>query len=121
MSVTAGSNALNYDDLDNFTLLALANHSFSDLWADYKMPQIFINLWIWPLFFWITFIIGIIGNWMVVYVVVRAKKMHNVTNYFLINLAIADIMYLVTAIPSTTYWTNYWPCGQFMCKYSFIV
>ena len=117
MSIIADRTALRYEDFDNYTLLALANQTFSDLLADFKMPQIFINLWIWPLFFWITFIIGVIGNWMVVYVVVRTEKMRTVTNYFLINLAIADIMYLLTAIPSTTYWTNYWPCGEFMCEY----
>ena len=119
MSVSSGRTALNYNDMNNTTFFGLGNMTFSDLWADLKVPKIFINFWIWPLFFWITFIIGIVGNWMVIYVVVRTKQMRTVTNLFLLNLAIADIMYLITAIPSTTYWTNYWPCGQFMCEYTF--
>ena len=112
MSVIPGRTALSHGDITNYTLYGLGNLTFSDLWADMTVPQIFINLWIWPLFFWITFVIGIIGNWMVVYFVVRTKQMRTVTNFLLLNLAVADIMYLITAIPSTTYWTNYWPCGQ---------
>ena len=118
MSVSRGKTVLNYNELNNTSLYGLGNMTFSDFWADIKTPPIFINLWIWPFFFWITFLVGVVGNWMVIYVVVRTKQMRTVTNFFLLNLAIADILYLLTAIPSITYWTNYWPCGEFMCEYA---
>ena len=107
---------IDYGDISNYTFLKLNNLTFSDLLETYKGSQVFLHLWIWPCFFWITFVIGIGGNWMVIYVVLRAKQMRTVTNLYLLNLAVADILYLLTAIPSTTYWTDYWPCGQFMCK-----
>ena len=108
------------DDFSNYTLFELHNFTFSDLIHALKEHHILLHLWIWPLFFWITFVIGIGGNWMVVYVILKKKQMRTVTNIFLLNLAIADILYLITAIPSITYWTDYWPCGEFMCKYYFV-
>ena len=60
--------------------------------------------------------IGIGGNWMVVYVTLRNKEMRTVTNLLLLNLAVVDILYLLTGIPKASYWTDYWPSGNFMCK-----
>lgn len=44
---------------------------------------------------------AIIGNVMVVAVVVRNQSMHTVTNYFIVNLAIADIMVALICLPMT--------------------
>ena len=104
---------INYGDLSNFTLFELKNMTFTDIPGSMRL----LHLWIWPIFFWVTFVVGICGNWMVIYVIVKKQEMRTATNLFLFNLAIADILYLVTAIPNTTYWTDYWPCGEFMCKY----
>ena len=107
-------------DFYNYTIFRLGNVTFSELLNLREGRKILIHFWIWPLIFWTTFSIGILGNGMVVYVVSRKKQLWTKTNFYLLNLAIADIMYLLTAIPSTTYWTNYWPCGQFWCKFSLL-
>jgi hypothetical protein len=44
---------------------------------------------------------AIVGNVMVVSVVVRNPSMHTVTNYFIVNLAIADIMVALICLPMT--------------------
>ena len=49
----------------------------------------------------LVFILGIVGNCFVVAVVVRTPRMRTVTNFFIVNLAFADIMVLVFCLPST--------------------
>ncbi|CAG7722979.1 unnamed protein product [Allacma fusca] len=64
------------------------------------------------------FIIGFIGNMCVVLVVVRTKSMRTVTNLFILNLAIADLLVIIFCIPSTLL-SNIlipWVLGWWMCK-----
>lgn len=49
----------------------------------------------------LVFILGIIGNSFVVAVVVRSPRMRTVTNYFIVNLALADILVLLFCLPAT--------------------
>lgn len=49
----------------------------------------------------IVFIVGLIGNSFVIAVVLRAPRMRTVTNYFIVNLAIADILVIVFCLPAT--------------------
>ena len=107
---------INYDDITNFTLFKLSNISLLDLLDNHAVTDILARHRIWIFFFWITFVVGMGGNWLVVYVLLRTKQMRTVTNMFLLNLAIVDILYLLTTIPRTSYWTDYWPFGEFMCK-----
>ena len=51
----------------------------------------------------IIMIVAIVGNLMVVAVVVRTKSMHTVINYFIVNLAIADIMVALICLPMTLF------------------
>jgi hypothetical protein len=46
------------------------------------------------------FIIGVIGNLCVIYVLVKEKRLRNFTNYLLANLSIADLTVLIACIPS---------------------
>ncbi len=49
----------------------------------------------------IVFISGIVGNCFVVAVVVRTPRMRTVTNFFIVNLACADILVLLFCLPAT--------------------
>ena len=49
----------------------------------------------------IVFLLGVVGNSFVVAVVYRNKRMHNVTNYFIVNLAIADVLVCIFCLPIT--------------------
>uniref|UniRef100_A0A667Z6G2 Somatostatin receptor 5 n=1 Tax=Myripristis murdjan TaxID=586833 RepID=A0A667Z6G2_9TELE len=64
-----------------------------------------------------VFIIGLLGNTLVIYVVVRYAKMKTVTNMYILNLALADELYIL-GIPflGTQGVLSYWPYGEFLCK-----
>lgn len=63
------------------------------------------------------FIVGITGNILVCFVVCRNKAMHTVTNFFITNLALSDIMLCVLAVPFTPMYTfmKRWVFGSVMC------
>lgn len=65
----------------------------------------------------IVFVVGFLGNTLVIYVVVRYAKMKTVTNMYILNLALADELYIL-GIPflGTNSALSYWPYGDFFCK-----
>lgn len=65
----------------------------------------------------IVCIIGVMGNTLVIYVVLRFSNMQTVTNMYILNLAIADECYLI-GIPFliTTMHYRHWAFGGAMCK-----
>ncbi|GAB6024238.1 hypothetical protein CHUAL_008933 [Chamberlinius hualienensis] len=65
-----------------------------------------------------VFSLGIIGNGFVVIVVLRSPRMRTVTNFFIVNLAVADILVLVFCLPATLLANILvpWVLGWFMCK-----
>lgn len=62
-------------------------------------------------------IVGLMGNTLVIYVVLRFSNMQTVTNMYILNLAIADECYLI-GIPFliTTMHIGDWIFGQAICK-----
>ncbi|XP_013144740.1 PREDICTED: somatostatin receptor type 2-like, partial [Papilio polytes] len=62
-------------------------------------------------------VVGLLGNTLVIYVVLRYSKMQTVTNMYIVNLAIADECFLI-GIPFLiiTMSVRSWPFGRFMCK-----
>ncbi|XP_055381731.1 neuropeptide Y receptor type 2-like [Condylostylus longicornis] len=63
------------------------------------------------------FILGIFGNFLVCYVVFSNKSMLTVTNLFISNLALSDIMLCILAIPFTPLYTflKEWIFGKVLC------
>lgn len=49
----------------------------------------------------VIFVLGIFGNVLVCYVVGRNKAMQTVTNFFITNLALSDILLCTLAVPFT--------------------
>ncbi|BES92410.1 Serpentine type 7TM GPCR chemoreceptor Srsx [Nesidiocoris tenuis] len=49
----------------------------------------------------IVFVVGLVGNIFVIMVVYRSPRMRNVTNFFIVNLAVADILVVVFCLPAT--------------------
>lgn len=62
-------------------------------------------------------IVGLLGNSLVIYVVLRFSNMQTVTNMYILNLAIADECFLI-GIPFiiATMNLSQWPFGMVMCK-----
>lgn len=65
----------------------------------------------------LVFVIGLFGNSLVIYAVLRFSKMQTVTNIYILNLAIADQCYLI-GIPFliVTMHLGEWTFGEAMCK-----
>ncbi|XP_021331562.2 neuropeptide Y receptor type 2 [Danio rerio] len=60
---------------------------------------------------------GMTGNSLVIYVVYKFRNLHTVTNYFIVNLAVADLLVNTLCLPFTLMYTLYgeWKFGQVMC------
>ncbi|ODN00510.1 Neuropeptide Y receptor type 2 [Orchesella cincta] len=63
------------------------------------------------------FVLGIFGNVLVCFVVGRNKAMQTVTNFFITNLALADILLCALAVPFTPLYTflGEWIFGRVLC------
>lgn len=71
-----------------------------------------------PIVYGCNFVIGIVGNSMVVAIIYCYMKLKTVANIFVLNLAISDLTFLIT-LPmwATVTATGYhWPFGGFLCK-----
>ncbi|KAM3864587.1 somatostatin-like receptor F_48D10.1 [Diretmus argenteus] len=64
-----------------------------------------------------VFVVGLTGNTLAIYVVLRYAKMKIVTNIYILNLAVADELYIV-GLPflTTQNVLSYWPFGSFLCR-----
>jgi hypothetical protein len=49
----------------------------------------------------VVFVVGLIGNSCVIAVVYRSPRMRTVTNFFIVNLAVADVLVIVFCLPAT--------------------
>ncbi|CAF0950884.1 unnamed protein product [Adineta steineri] len=60
--------------------------------------------------------IGAIGNIIVLIVTIRKQRYRFVTNCYIINLAITDLLFLIISVPFTTYLglTDTWPFSRFI-------
>ena len=69
----------------------------------------------------LVILLGLLGNTVVVFVVVRNRKMQNVTNIFIANLALSDISLSVYSLPIQLYYqlTDNWIFGEVMCRILF--
>ncbi|GFN86244.1 somatostatin receptor type 1 [Plakobranchus ocellatus] len=65
---------------------------------------------------------GLVGNGLVIYVILMYAKMKTVTNKYILNLAISDVLFLVM-LPfiATTAMLGHWPFGFAMCKIYFVI
>lgn len=71
-----------------------------------------------PVLFGIIIILGLFGNALVVIVVSANQQMRSTTNLLIINLAIADLCFIVFCVPftATDYILPFWPFGDLWCK-----
>ncbi|XP_034985933.2 C-C chemokine receptor type 1-like [Zootoca vivipara] len=69
-----------------------------------------------PPLYSLVFIFGLLGNSLVVLILIRYKKLKNMTDIYLLNLAISDLLFIF----SLPFWAHYaareWVFGDAMCK-----
>lgn len=65
----------------------------------------------------IIFTFGVSGNSFVCYTILSSPRMRTVTNYFIMNLAVGDILITALCVPFTSIalLKQYWPFGRFLC------
>ncbi|KAJ8343341.1 hypothetical protein SKAU_G00306700 [Synaphobranchus kaupii] len=99
------------------------------LWADsllemnqttsesYGGPEVVIV----PVIFGFIFLLGIIGNTLVMIVIgrIKSRRSRSTTNTFILNLSIADLSFLLLCVPfqATIYSLPDWVFGAFLCKF----
>ncbi|CAN8030519.1 hypothetical protein HPB47_005012 [Ixodes persulcatus] len=71
-----------------------------------------------PILFGAIAVVGFFGNALVVLVVLCNPQMRSTTNILIINLAMADLLFIVFCVPFTgwDYTLNYWPFGDIWCR-----
>ena len=93
-----------YDVTDNVTLLEVPL---------IKQPQHMIIVYC--VAYFLVFMIGLIGNSFVIAVIYKDPTMRNVTNYFILNMSVADIIIAVFCVPFTLLGNIY--SGEIEIKY----
>lgn len=69
-------------------------------------------------------VIGMVGNCLLVHVILRIKKMHNVTNFLIGNLALSDVAMCATCVPLTLAYVfepRGWIFGSTMCYFIYFM
>ncbi|XP_055907915.1 prolactin-releasing peptide receptor [Eupeodes corollae] len=95
----------------NDTLMAARSADSPDV-IKYELVQIFFCI-----LYSTVFVLGVFGNVLVCYVVLRNRAMQTVTNIFITNLALSDILLCVLAVPFTPLYTfmGRWAFGKTLC------
>lgn len=97
--------ALESTSMFNHVTISNGTDSDSDLYAEYDYD--FEDTHVLPLkelvpvsiAYGLTLVLGITGNILVIASVIRFRKLHSVTNVFLLSLASADLLLVVICVP----------------------
>ena len=104
---------LNTMPLVNATQLNMATNNIA-----YEYPPYIRNSA--TVIFVIIFFFGTLGNILVSLIIFRSKELRNTTNYFLVNLSIADLLVIIVCMPTVLIELHskpeIWLLGEFMCK-----
>jgi neuropeptide F receptor len=116
-----------YSRIEDYLNMSLGNQSYlqsngtnANGTAEMDGEELFHNpltLVIFSLLYIATFALGLFGNFLVCFVVFRQRTMQTVTNFFITNLAFADILlclFCVTLTPPYTF-LGKWIFGKFLC------
>jgi tachykinin-like receptor len=115
---------MNFHENHPLQFLMLRNWSDTVTRNQTMEEHIFWMPW-WQQFLFITafailIVLAAVGNLVVIWIVLAHKRMRTVTNYFLVNLAVADtlISFLNTVFTSTFLLYQDWWYGLSWCKFT---
>ncbi|XP_028569087.2 kiSS-1 receptor [Podarcis muralis] len=110
-------------DFNDSFLFPNSSACTSGLWcanvSEPRSPPRLVDAWLVPLFFAVLMVVGLAGNSLVIYVLAKHKQMRTATNFYIANLAVTDIIFLICCVPFTAvlYPLPGWIFGEFMCKF----
>ncbi|XP_027443013.1 C-C chemokine receptor type 8 [Zalophus californianus] len=67
-------------------------------------------------FYCVLFVFGLLGNSLVILVLVTCKKLKSITDIYLLNLALSDLLFVFSFPFQTHYQLDQWVFGTVMCK-----
>lgn len=80
-------------------------------------PAMYLRTILIPLVYLVVCVVGLGGNTLVIYVVLRYSVTESVTNVYILNLALADELFMLglpfLAVQNAV---SYWPFGSLMCR-----
>ncbi|XP_077320110.1 C-C chemokine receptor type 3-like [Lithobates pipiens] len=69
-----------------------------------------------PIFFYLIFTISLLGNGLILFLLLKFESIKTVTNLFILNLVISDLLFTVTLPFWAYYQTHGWIFGEGLCK-----
>lgn len=69
-----------------------------------------------PFFYYGTFLLGYLGNGLVLFILYKYEKLQTVTNVFLLNLVLSNLLFATTLPFLAMYHQSEWIFGTFLCK-----
>nr|XP_022919966.1 RYamide receptor-like isoform X1 [Onthophagus taurus] len=90
--------------------------NFTNFTCDEDDENVHIHALIYFIYFLISSVAAL-GNGVICYIIISSSRMRTVTNYFIMNLAIGDLLIAMLCGPfsSVAYLKQYWPFGSFLC------
>ncbi|XP_011162112.1 orexin receptor type 1 [Solenopsis invicta] len=94
----------------------IPDEDYIDLMVQHIFPK--FSDWVLIAMHSFVFVVGLVGNALVCMAVYRNHTMRTVTNYFIVNLAVADLLVLLICLPPSVLWdvTETWFLGLKLCK-----
>ncbi|CAD7011577.1 neuropeptide CCHamide-1 receptor [Ceratitis capitata] len=123
-SSSSSSSSSNINDINNNNFSYDNNLTVTDTAAVTEIPFVPYVMrpetYIVPVLFALIFIVGMLGNGTLIVVFLGVRQMRNVPNTYILSLAIADLLLILTTVPltSTVYTVDSWPWGSFLCTLS---
>jgi len=105
-----------FDPVNCSNEYCVSDEQYLDMIRQYIWPSKFE--WCLITFYVVVFVIGVVGNGLVCFVVWIDRQLRTVTNLFIVNLAVADLIIIVVCLPPTVLGdvTETWYLGPVMCK-----
>lgn len=112
-STSNSSNYSNYYSFFNTSNDTMLDDDYNDIDYVEKIFSIVV-----PILFSMVVLVGLFGNALVVIVVLYNQQMRNTTNLLIINLAVADLLFICCCVPFTAcdYALPYWYFGEIWCE-----
>src|SRR6218665_2327388 len=99
-----------YDEKDYFS----GNRTNGLKFSTWNFPETYVI----PTLFAIIFVVGIVGNGTLIFIVLRNRPMRTKPNVLIVNLSIGDFLLILFSVPFTSviFTFNEWHFGSVICK-----
>jgi hypothetical protein len=94
------------------------NLTDSELYSVYTHDETLSSLIFFTIVYVLVLISGLVGNFIVLFVILKNNDLKHFTNYFFANLSAADVFVLIFCIPTAIHdiWAkDQWYLGKFFC------